>query len=99
MVQKTFIHALSPAKAPLAGSVRRSSSVGDLSETTRSTRTRSCSRDSKDTNHDVLDSPRYQDNISSKDDIPLTPIFWAPQTPLSPLDLQTSVPPFLPSSA
>jgi len=94
MVQRTFIHAQSPAKSPLLGSLRRSSSTGDLSE---STRTRSASREGSESNHDFVDSPRYQDNSSllvadSKDSIPPTPMMWMPSTPFTPQGREYSAP-------
>merc|ERR1712232_434655 len=99
MVQKTFIHAQSPATTTLLSSLRRSSSVGDLSETTRSTSARPASCDSKDSNHDFVDSLRNQDKTLVKDVIPPTPTFLVPQTPLTPLGFGTSVYSFSPPSA
>jgi len=94
MVQRTFIHADSPAKALAFGSLRRSSSMGDLSE---STSARSVSRKDSEASHDFEDSPWYQD-ISCQlvvsdgnDSIPPTPMMWVPSTPFTPLGLDHSV--------
>merc|ERR1712232_834385 len=92
MVRKTFIHAQSPAKTPLPGSFRRSSSMGNLSETTRTTSARSASSESIDSNHDLVDSLGYLENEPVKISVPPTPMFWAPQTPFSSVSLEFSVP-------
>merc|ERR1712087_763949 len=91
MVRRTFIHAQSPAKNFVPGSLRRSSSMGDLSESTSA-------RSNSEANHDFAESPRYQDISAhpavadSKDGIPPTPMMWAPPTPFTPLGVEYSVP-------
>merc|ERR1712232_1207182 len=91
MVRRTFIHAQSPAKSFVPGSLRRSSSMGDLSESTSA-------RSNGEANHDFAESPRYLDSPSqpvvadSMDGIPPTPMMWAPPTPFTPLGLEHSLP-------
>jgi len=99
MVLRTFIHAHSPTKSLVLGGHRRSSSTGDLSE---STSARSASCDSNEANRDFVDSPRYQNwpaLTDGKESIPPTSMMWVPPTPLTPPGLEYSVPPFQPCAA
>jgi hypothetical protein len=90
MVQRTFIHAKSPAKTPSPVSFRRSISTGNLSEST-SARSSSCEDFGS-----LADEVRRQRDCQRS--VPATPTLWVPPTPSTPHACwrNSAIPPPLP---